>query len=76
MGVNTREELIALLDALEAQLPGLIAANPDPGDFWVEFAGQVDVIEDHAGDHCAMVKERIRAMLAEHGRYLATIEDT
>lgn len=70
----TREDLIALLNALEAELPGMLAANPDPGDFWVEFAGQADVIEDHAGEHGTMVRERIRAMLAEHGRYLGSLE--
>lgn len=65
--------LTAALDALEAQLPALIEANPDPGDFWMAFAGEADVIEDRAGEHLGQVSERIAAMLAKHGRYLVGV---
>ncbi|MGN6111742.1 MAG: hypothetical protein ACTHOC_01815 [Luteimonas sp.] len=61
------------LAALEAQLPALIEANPDPGEFWMAFAGEADVIEDRAGEHLGQVSERIAAMLAKHGRYLVGV---
>lgn len=66
-------ELTFQLDALEAALPGLIADNPDPADFWPAFAGQADVIEDAAGEHTQEVNQRIADMLAKHGRYIAAI---
>lgn len=62
-----KAQLTAQLDALEADLPRMIQAHPDPGDFWCEFAGTADIIEDHAGDHCQYVSDRIDAMLARHG---------
>jgi hypothetical protein len=58
---------------LEGRLPVLIEANPDQGDFWMAFAGEADVIEDRAGGHTDQVSERIAAMLAEHGRYIAEV---
>lgn len=70
----TLDELNAKLDELEAKLPGIIAANRYPGDFWMHFAGEADVIEDQAGEHAAVVNQRIQAMLAQHGFYIATIE--
>lgn len=66
-------DLNSQLDALERALPALIADNPDPGDFWMAFAGQADLIEDQAGEHAVMVGERIADMLARHGRYMAGI---
>lgn len=64
-------ELTAQLDSLQARLPHLIEERPDDSDFWLAFAGEADAIEDQAGDHTLIVGERIAAMLAEHGRYLA-----
>lgn len=55
------------LDALEEALPNLLADHPDPGDFWPAFAGEADVIEDHAGIHLEHVQQRLAAMLAAHG---------
>ncbi|MGH8464133.1 MAG: hypothetical protein ACRER5_08295 [Pseudomonas sp.] len=72
--MTTIAELTTQLDALQAQLPKMIADNPDPGDFWCEFAGQADLIEDQAGEHTALVARRIAGMLAEHGRYVASVE--
>lgn len=72
--MTTPDQLTALIDALEAQLPGLIEANPEPGDFWMAFAGEADVIEDQAGAHAAMVAERIATMLARHGRSIAVVD--
>lgn len=66
--------LDARLDELAASLPQMIEDNPDPGDFWAEFAGQADHIEDSAGQHCEHVMRRINAMLAEHGRYVAGVD--
>lgn len=63
------------LTDLEAQLPALIEANPEPGDFWNAFAGEADVIEDAAGEHAAQVAQRIARMLALHGRYIAMVDE-
>lgn len=69
------DELTRQLDALEDALPAMIEDNPEPGDFWMAFAGKADLIADQAGEHAAMVGERIQAMLAEHGRYIAVVDD-
>ncbi len=71
---HTWEELTQQLDALEAALPRLIDEHPEPGDFWMAFAGEADAIEDAAGEHAEAVGQRIAAMLAQHGRYMATTE--
>lgn len=68
-------DLNSQLDALERALPTLIADNPDPGDFWMAFAGEADLIEDQAGDHATLVSQRIADMLARHGRYMAVIQE-
>ncbi|MBJ6983971.1 hypothetical protein [Luteimonas sp. MC1750] len=68
------EAINAQLDELAAQLPQMIEDNPDHGDFWATFAGEADVIEDQAGEHCQHVMHRINAMLAEHGRYVAGVD--
>ena len=67
-------ELTRRLDALEASLPALIAANPSPADFWPAFAGEADLLEDEAGEHGAFVAGRVRDMLAAHGRYIALVD--
>lgn len=72
--MTTQDQLTAMLDALEAALPAMIEDNPDPAEFWAAFAGEADIIEDQAGEHCAMVGQRIQAMLAEHGRYIAVVD--
>jgi hypothetical protein len=65
---TSRAELDALLDDLQDALPKMIAENPDDGDFWSEFAGQAEVIEDRASAaDCDHVGGRINAMLAKHG---------
>lgn len=71
--MTDRNQLTAMLDTLEAQLPGMLAAYRTEGDFWMAFAGEAELIEDQAGEHAAMVQERITDMLSRHGRYLATI---
>jgi hypothetical protein len=72
--MTTQTELTQLLDELEASLPKMIEDNPDPSDFWLAFAGEADVIADQAGNHAGLIDERIQAMLAKHGRYLAFAE--
>lgn len=64
-------ELDAMLDSLKASLPKMIADNPLDGDFWSEFAGHADVIEDAASgpDH-EHVRWRIDVMLAEQASKL------
>lgn len=69
-----RDQLTAMLDTLEAQLPGMLVAYRTEGEFWMAFAGEADLIEDQAGEHAAMVHERIADMLAKHGRYLGRLE--
>ena len=61
------DTLIEQLDALEAELPAMVAQYPNEGDFWAAFAGQSDVIEDAAGSHAIAVGERIEEILAKHG---------
>jgi len=72
--MTTFDQLTTLLDALEAKLPDLLTAYPSDGDFWMAFAGEADVIEDQAGEHVGVVNQRINAMLAQHGRYIAAVE--
>lgn len=52
---------------------GLVEANPDLGDIWMAFAGEVDVIEDRAGGYVSLFSDRIATMLAKHGRYLVGV---
>ena len=61
------DALIAQLDELEAELPILVVAHPNEGEFWAAFAGQADLIEDEAGPHTEEVQARIDAMLARAG---------
>jgi len=65
---NDRAELDAMLDRLEERLPSMIGDNPDEGDFWCEFAGEADHIEDQtSAADCDHVRGRINAMLAKQG---------
>lgn len=63
-----REILQQHLNVLEARLPDMIRALPEPADFWPEFAGHADVIVDAAGESdCDWVHERLDDMLRHHG---------
>lgn len=64
------DALARRLDALEAELPALIQANPDPAGFWEAFLAVADPLEEQAGAHQAVVRQRIASMLAAHGRFL------
>ena len=67
-GVMTvgRADLDAMLDRLKASLPKMIADHPHDGDFWSEFAGHADAIEDAASaSDYEHVRSRIDAMLSE-----------
>ena len=74
MDPNEPEDLPAnvaeRLGALEAGLPELVRANPDPTEFWETFLQIADPLEEQAGGHQDQVQQRIAAMLAVHGRYL------
>ena len=64
----TRAQLREHLNVLEARLPAMIHAHPDPADFWPQFAGHADVITDAAGpDDFEWVQERLDDMLRHHG---------
>ncbi|HZR03048.1 MAG TPA: hypothetical protein VFA81_07745 [Burkholderiales bacterium] len=57
-----------MLDHLEGRLPSMIEENPDEGEFWSEFAGEADHIEDLTpSSECEHVRGRIDAMLAKAG---------
>jgi len=64
-------EMTSQLNELEAALPQMVADNPDPADFWPEFAGVADCLEGQAGEHSDLFWARINTMLAKHGRYIA-----
>jgi len=67
-------KLTRRLDASEASLAVLIAGNPSPADFWRVFTAEADVLEDEAGEHADLVADRVRDMLAAHGRYVAFVD--
>ena len=76
MTTPTLPHLNALLDELERKLPSLIEDYPEPGEFWMAFAGEADVIEDQTPlEHCQLVQARIAEMLAKHGRYIAFMDE-
>lgn len=61
---KTRAQLDQMLDALDAQLPEMLEQNPDDGDFWAEFAGHADVIDDAARhEDCDYVTKRLDVMI-------------
>lgn len=66
--MKTRDDLQALLNSLEADLPGMLERNPDPADFWPEFAGRADEIVDGAGpDDHDWATAKVDELLALHG---------
>jgi len=57
---KTRADLDKMLDDLQAQVPEMLEQCPDDGDFWAEFAGHADVIDDAARhEDCEHVTKRI-----------------
>lgn len=66
--MDTRAQLQKALNRIEAYLPSLLDAHPDPADFWPAFAGEADVILDGAPSHeQEWVADRIESMLTFHG---------
>jgi len=62
---RTRTELLAMLENLERDLPGMIATHPLEAEFWAEFAGVADAIEDAASvNENVYVSWRLNSMLA------------
>lgn len=72
--MTTLDQMMDLLDALEARLPRLLASSHTEGEFWMAFIGEANVIEDLAGSHSDLVSHRINEMLGRHGRYLVGVE--
>ncbi|MCI2243289.1 hypothetical protein L3067_01520 [Xanthomonas sp. PPL568] len=65
-----RDQLQQRLADLEADIPRMLRDAADNlGDFWSEFAGAADTIEDAAltGEDAQYVSRRIDQMLARHG---------
>jgi hypothetical protein len=64
----TRADLQKALNRIEAYLPGLLDAHPDPADFWPVFAGEADVILNVAPPHeHQWVEDKLESMLNFHG---------
>ena len=65
--MKTRAELVAMLDALEADLPDLLA-EVEPDDRLGAFAGRADDITECAGSaDCEYVSDRLEAMIHAYG---------
>jgi len=66
---GTREELQEMLTGLEADMPWLQKAYPDPGDFIDAFAGQADLITDSVvcAEDDAWVSAEINRILIKFG---------
>ncbi|WP_266180836.1 hypothetical protein [Dyella humicola] len=64
----TRDDLQVKLNCLYLQVRRLLRENPDPADFWPEFAGRADEILDQAGpSEYDWVAGQIDAMLEDNG---------
>lgn len=66
---KSRLELDDLLASLQANLPRLVEAHSNHGDFdFGSFAGEADAIVDVAGEaDLAYVKDRLQCMLSAAG---------
>jgi hypothetical protein len=65
---ETHEKLEEMLDGLEADMPWMMKAYPDPGDFIDAFAGQAELITDNAGPQDdAWVSREISRILTKFG---------
>jgi len=66
---ETREELREMLKGLEADMPWLMKAYPDPEDFVEVFADQADLITDTLvdTDNNAWVLAEINLILGKSG---------
>lgn len=65
--MDTRAQLQKALNRIEAYLPGLRDAHPDPADIWPAFAGEADTVLDGAPAHKQeWVADRLESMLTLH----------
>lgn len=62
----TRAEIDAQLDKLEAQIPRILATE-EPELVMEAFAGEAEVIAEHAGEQARYVSCRLNEMLAKAG---------
>lgn len=65
--MTQRAQLQKALNLIEAYLPGLLDAYPDPADFWPAFAGEADAVLEGAGEEHEWVADKLESMLNFHG---------
>ncbi|MEO7433447.1 MAG: hypothetical protein ABIR62_15840 [Dokdonella sp.] len=66
--MDTRTEIERELDAIERDLPKIIADHPDEGDRWFAFAARSDVVMERlADDEHDYAGGRIDCMLRKAG---------
>jgi hypothetical protein len=66
--MKSKVELSAMLEALEASIPTLLAQHPDDSAFWPAFAGEADAIEETAAaEDYEFVRSRLDCILGSHG---------
>ncbi|MET0289054.1 MAG: hypothetical protein ABW178_05460 [Pseudoxanthomonas sp.] len=70
----TEQQLAALLDQLERDLPELVSDHPSPGEFWNAFMLRVDAIEASAAPDDGRILPRLNAMLKPHGMQIASVD--
>lgn len=70
-----RNELAVRLAALDAAIPKLVAAHPDPDEFWNAFAGEADFATEaaSAADY-DWVNLEVDKLLRKHGVDVPTDE--
>lgn len=72
----TRDELSRRLKKLEADMPKLVAAHPDPGQFSAAFKARADAITGDAGtDHDVWAFEQLDRILEQHGLWRSDQEN-
>lgn len=60
----THDELLRMISSLDADVPGLLAAHPQPSEFWAAFNVRAGAIQAAASpDDHAWICERLDALL-------------
>ena len=68
------EAVTERLRQLEDELPGMISAHREEGDFWSAFAGEADDLVDGALEHSEYIQGRLSCMLGAAGLVLSDVE--
>lgn len=72
---SSRAQLRLNLDALDAKIPSLLDAHPDPDEFWAAFAGESDFATESArSEDYDWVNTEIDDLLRKHGVAIPTDE--